>query len=325
MEIFLNSFGSYLHVENKLFAVNTQDGKQLIEPSKVKAIHISKGAKISSEAVLLAIEHEVDVLFLTAVGEPKGRIWSIKYGSISTIRKNQIDFAYSTKAVDWIKEVVIQKLKNQMALLMSFYPVEQKAKLTQTLNALKDYMLKVSNLEGQTVYDISASLRGWEGIASRRYFEALAAILPEPYKFKERSQRGANDMFNSLLNYGYGILYGKIEGALIKAGIDPYVGIFHRENYNRPVLVFDIIELFRVWIDYVVVDLCMQNAVSEDWFNVDNQGIYWLEGLGKRILVQSINDYMNEIIKIDQKERSRNTHIQQYAYDLARMFEQFNS
>ncbi len=102
-------------------------------------------------------------------------------------------------------------------------------------------------------------------------------LLPEQYRFKERSKHPAKDAFNALLNYGYGILYGKIEGSLIKAGIDPYVGVFHRENYNRPVLVFDIIELFRSWIDYVVVDLCYQQVVTDDWFNITSDGAYWLE------------------------------------------------
>jgi CRISPR-associated protein Cas1 len=127
-------------------------------------------------------------------------------------------------------------------------------------------------------------------------------------------------VFNALLNYGYGILYGKIEGALIKAGIDPYVGVFHREDYNRPVLVFDVIEKYRVWVDFVVLSICMQEAITEDCYSNKEDGSVWLEALGKRILIQSVNDYFQEVIKVGGLERSREEQINQYAFKLAKIF-----
>ena len=145
-------------------------------------------------------------------------------------------------------------------------------------------------------------------------------MLPAAYQFATRSKHPATDPFNALLNYGYGMLYGKIEGALIKAGIDPYVGVFHRDDYNRPVLVYDVIERYRVWIDYIVIQLCQQAAFPEECFVARNGGI-WLEGLGKRILIQSVNDYLAEVITDGPLRRSRMVHIQQYAHDLATHFQ----
>ena len=115
-------------------------------------------------------------------------------------------------------------------------------------------------------------------------------------------------------------MYGKIESALIKAGIDPYIGVFHRDDYARPVLVFDIIEKYRVWIDYVVVSLVSQEAIDEECYSIRSDGSYWLEVLGKRILIQSVNDYMEEVINLIGTERSRGYHIQLYANELAQIF-----
>lgn len=61
------------------------------------------------------------------------------------------------------------------------------------------------------------------------------------------------DFFNVLFNYGYGMFYGKVEGVLIKVGIDFYVGIFYWDDYNWLVFVFDVIECYWVWVDYVVI------------------------------------------------------------------------
>jgi len=318
MELILNTFGTSLIKENNNFVVVHKDGRQLISPTAVKTISISKGAKISSDAALLAIEHEIDVLFVENNGAPVGRLWSIKYGSISTIRRKQLDFTFSSEAITWIKSIINQKIDNQIALLLTLEihsTVRDKA-----VNSLTEYKRKISGLSGEVISDIAPSLRGWEGAASRIYFDCISTSLPADIKFEGRSQHPANDAFNCLLNYGYGILYGKIEGALIKAGIDPYVGVFHRDDYNRPVLVFDVIEIYRVWIDYVVINLANQHIINEDFFSIKEDGSYWLEALGKRILIQSVNDYFDEVVKIGVLERSRANHINVNAQKLATIF-----
>lgn len=322
MNLVLNTYGTSLSKENNSFVIIHKDGRQMIPPDHIKSITISKGASITSDAALMAIENSIEVLFVDFSGMPVGRLWSVKYGSISTIRRNQLDFTLSENAVAWIKKIIMQKIDNQAALLYSLMPdnFDNKAKINASINRLNDYRKKISKLTGNAVADIAPSLRGWEGAASKIYFETIGVFLPDDYKFSLRSQHPALDIFNCLLNYAYGMLYGKIEGALIKAGIDPYVGIFHRDDYNRPVLVFDIIEIFRVWVDYVVFSLCMQKAINEDCYSVKPDGSYWLEALGRRILIQSFNDYLAEIINMNGLDRSRAIHIELYAQNLAQMF-----
>ena len=322
MELILNTYGTYLTKENDTFLVLHKDGKQSVDPVKLRSISLSKGAQISSDAVLLAIKNEVDVYFVDGLGKPQGRIWSNRFGSVSTIRRKQLDFTFSDKAVKWIKGIAIEKMDNQIALLFSFEIKEppMARKVNTFINRIEDYKTKVSKLEGEVVSEIAPTLRGWEGAASRNYFQAIKLLIPEHYHFKKRSQHPATDIFNALLNYGYGMLYGKIEGALIKAGIDPYVGVFHRDDYARPVLVFDLIEKYRVWVDYVVVSLVIQHAINEDCYSNRADGSCWLESLGKRILIQSINDYLEENINLNGIQRSRGYHIVLYTQQLAQQF-----
>lgn len=319
MELVLNTFGTSLVKENGNLVVLHKDGKQIIPMEKLKTILVSKGAKISSDAALLAIDNEVEILFVDGTGKPQGRLWSIKYGSVSTIRRKQLDFTFSHQAVEWIKDLLMQKLDNQVALLLSVTPLqwEHEKKREKAISRINDYKEKIKTVSGNIISDVAPSLRGWEGAASRNYFDIISLLMPDAYRFEGRSQHPATDIFNAVLNYGYGMLYGKVEGALIKAGLDPYVGVMHREDYNRPVLVFDVIEKFRIWIDYVVIRLLMESAINEDCFSIKEDGSYWLEALGKRILIQSINDYLDEIIPMNGLHRSRAVHIDLYAQNLA--------
>lgn len=325
MELILNTFGVSLNRDNEGFVILSNGEKQRVPVDGITSIQISRGAQITSDAVLLAIEREIEVLFMDRSGQPMGRIWSPKYGSVSTIRKGQLCFTFSKDAVAWIKEIIARKIENQQALLLLMITrtSEIEKNVRKSINRLEDYRTKVKGIEGEIVSDVAPSLRGWEGLASKIYFSTLNLFLPEKYCFESRSQHPAMDVTNALLNYGYGLLYGKVEGALIKAGIDPYVGVMHRDDYNRPVLVYDVIELYRVWVDYVVCSLLMQQAVTDEYYSIKSDGGIWLEALGRRVLIQSLNDYLDEVVTSNGISRSRLNQLLLYAQNLAQRFKKY--
>ncbi|MBP5213777.1 MAG: CRISPR-associated endonuclease Cas1 [Bacteroidales bacterium] len=327
MDIILNTFGVSLNRDNEGFVIVNQDGRQRIPALGIRSIQIGKGAQITSDAVMLAIDNEIEVVFTDRSGQPKGRIWSPKYGSISTIRKGQLAFTNSVEAVKWIKDVLAQKVSNQQALLLMLpEPADTRLenKLDSATNKLEDYRQKILQIPTNVIIDdVASALRGLEGSASRIYFATISEFIPQAYKFEGRSQHPALDIFNALLNYGYGILYSRIEGELIKAGIDPYIGILHRDEYNRPVLVYDVIELYRIWIDYVVCNLTFQQVITDEFYSIQSDGSYWLETLGRKVLIQSINDYLEEVIQVNGNSRSKATQIQLFVQGLAQTFKKF--
>jgi len=73
----------------------------------------------------------------------------------------------------------------------------------------------------------------------------------------------------------------------------------------------------------VVVSLAMQKVINEDCFSIRDDGSYWLEALGKRILIQSMNDYLDENVRENGLDRSRLTHIALYAQSLAQEFKKY--
>ncbi len=326
MELVLNTYGVSLNRENDGFVITSKDGRQRLPADGIKSIQISRGAQITSDAVMLAVEKEIEVFFMDRAGNPIGRIWSPRYGSISTIRKGQLNFTFTREALEWIKGVILQKMENQQALMLLFQTEDPETQqmVTKNIARIEDYRTKVRRLEGDVVNDVAPTLRGWEGQASKIYFTTINQFLPEEFRFEQRSQHPAMDVANAFLNYGYGVLYGKVEGALIKAGIDPYIGVLHRDDYNRPVLVYDVIEMYRIWVDYVVYTLLAQNTITDEFYSVRDDGSYWLEGLGRRVLIQSLNDYLEEKITQGGMVRSRMTHLTLYVQELAQKLKSFD-
>lgn len=310
MDIFLNSYGTAISKDTSGFVIKSENGIQRIHADKVDSIVLGKCCQITTDAIALAVDNNIEIVLIDKSGESFGRFWSTKYGSVSIIRKGQLKFSLSADAVDWIKGIIKRKIDNQQALIYMFIDSE-----SMSVNDYIDFSIfsaskdKIDKLNGEFVSDISSKLRGIEGNVSRVYFNAINYYLPPEYQFIKRSQHPAVDVANAMLNYGYGILYSTIESDMIKCGIDPFVGVFHVDNYNRPVLVYDFIELYRVWIDYVVFSLLTQKAINSSMYSILDDGSCWLESLGRRIMIQSVADYMSEKTIINSNNFSRKHHI----------------
>jgi len=324
MEIILNSYGSSLNRANEAFIVSTDDRCCRVPPRGIKSIQISKATRITSDAVMLAVENEIDLLFVDYTGRVLARVWSPKYGSIATIRKGQLKFSLSAAAVDWIKDIICEKIENQKNLIWLFLNnIENSKKLSKVLRRLDSYSAKISSIQGESVKEIAPTIRAWEGQVSKIYFSEMNKALPVSLRFNTRSKHPAKDVANAFLNYGYGILYGKIEVALIKAGIDPYIGILHSDEFNRPALVYDVIEIYRVWIDTVVYKLLSQTSITEEFYSVKGDGSYWLEPLGRQLLIQSVYDSFEEKIKHNSRKQARMTILNNYVKKLAQVFKSY--
>ncbi len=157
--------------------------------------------------------------------------------------------------------------------------------------------VSVNTLEANRVSEIADTLRGLEGTAGRLYFETLSYVLPNDYQFNGRSSRPALDAFNAFLNYAYGILYSKTEKSLIIAGIDPYLGFLHRDDYNQLSMVYDFIEPYRIYADEVVFRLFTAKKVNKSHTSPlagrDGKPGATLNAEGKALLVTTFNEFMD--------------------------------
>ena len=257
MKLVINSEGIYLTKVGECFCVKKDRQKQEIAAKKVEQIIITTAAAISTDAIELAVENNIDIVFLKKYGAPFGRVWHSKMGSISTIRKKQLDLDSNNMGTTLVKEFLCQKMNNQVEFLNSLAMNrrdDRKNDIKETISKIKELVKKVENID-DNINNVRNSLQGYEGTASRLYFSKLSELMPEKFKFDGRSKNPAKDEFNCMLNYGYGIMYSNVERACILSGLDPFIGIMHVDNYNRQSFVFDLIEMYRIYIDQIVFKL----------------------------------------------------------------------
>jgi CRISPR-associated protein Cas1 len=300
MQIFINTYGTYLHVKDDMFQIKIREDKSQpvkvnhIAAHKITSFIMSKGAALSTDAIALALKHNIDIVVVENDGHPMGRFWHSKLGSTTKIRKEQLKASLDNKAVTWIKLWLGNKLENQSDFLQDLK--KHRSNLHEFLDtkteAILNFRRKILESEAKEMNEVAESFRGWEGSAGRHYFEALSTCMPEVFAFKGRSFRPAQDEFNAMLNYAYGILYSRIERALMLAGLDPFVGFMHRDDYNSKSLVFDFIEPYRIYADRFVFRLFTGKKINKNYFS-EFTGGFSLNEEGKVFFVAPYLDYLD--------------------------------
>ncbi|KAA0227971.1 CRISPR-associated endonuclease Cas1 [candidate division KSB1 bacterium] len=331
MQLVLNTPGAYLRLKDGCFHITVAEQSKLVSPKKVESILISSAVKLSSAALQLAVESNIDVVFLDKFGAPFGRLWHAKLGSTTRIRRGQLIASTSAEGLGYARRWIQQKLDNQIDFLTTLAnkrPAKQEQlgvyinQIQIIRDKLKDVHLKngasaQADLENTPnlphapcpVPLAADSLRGLEGTAGRIYFEALSFVQPEQFPFHGRSRQPAKDEFNCILNYCYGVLYGLVERACMLSGLEPYLGFFHTDNYNKKSLVFDLIEPYRLWAEETTVYLFSQRQVKKEMFDKLQNGLT-LNKEGKQAVIAALNERLDTAMRHKGRNLARRNIIQ---------------
>jgi CRISPR-associated protein Cas1 len=297
MQLVINTRGSYLRKKNNCFLIKNEDKVFEISVKKVDSILITTSAYFSTDAVKFAVDNNIDIIFLDHFGNPYGRIWHSKLGSTTLIRRKQLESSTGEKGLNLAKEWVICKIENNVDFLKSLAnsrPNKEKI-INECVVSLEKKIYMLQKMKG-SLEEKRNSIMAIEGMAGKEYFGALNYIMPDRFKFKGRSRSPAKDEFNCLLNYGYGVLYSMVEKGCILAGLDPYIGFIHTDNYNKKSLVFDLIEMFRILVDKTVIYLFSKRKIKKEYFNQITNGLS-LNQEGKVVLITALNEILEKKVR----------------------------
>ncbi|WP_028668757.1 CRISPR-associated endonuclease Cas1 [Runella zeae] len=317
MQLVLDTHGLMVGKRNGCFHIKSKTHTRSISPLKVSSIAVASYCVLSTSAIMLAVEHQIPIYFLDTMGQVSARLGAASYGNHATLRRQQVHFVHVVGALKWCKTLFVLKTTEQLqnvALLRSrrsrfgeeIQPLQNA--IERELSALRStYHLDLEQARGQ--------LASQEAIMARYYWQILAMTLPAPFDFDGRSRRPAQDNFNAALNYCYGMLYGMVETAIFSVGLDPYLGIWHADQYNKPTLSYDLIEPFRPWMDALLIGQVLDGQLTDDMFEHKDNGV-WVAKKGKRYIIPLFHAYMNQRCAFRENITTRRNHIYRLAGQL---------
>ncbi len=252
-QLILSGFGLFMSKKSDRLIV--KKGKDLLYEFpffRLSEVTIaSRGITLSSDLILELCQRGIQINFLQGTGRPYAKLVSPMLTATIHARREQIRALEDERGMHFSRLVVTGKLKNQRKLLLYFGKYLKKARpdshttLEEKAQLLQDHAKKAAAVEGASISEVRNELLGIEGVSGRIYWEGVQEIVKGKVEFFGRVHRGATDRVNSMLNYGYGILYSQVWGAVISAGLEPFAGFLHVDRPGKPSLVLDLVEEFR--------------------------------------------------------------------------------
>ena len=282
---------------------------------RLEKIVILRPASISTHAVKLAIENEVDIVYLGAFGKPIGRIFGSDARGIATARRAQLEASVDpTRSSYLAKSFVISKCQNQITYL-KFLATKYSGCFNKEIIQAETLLKTIKILPVGKKF--REQLLGIEGYIAERYWHSIQTL----HRFPGRVPQG-RDKFNSTINYGYGILYNEVERACLYTGLDPYLGLYHAERYGKPSLVLDMVEEFRVSVvDSAIIPLFLDKKIGKSGdFEMIGKKEYYLSAEGKAKVVEAVFRNLNQRILWKRKQRALKDVIEEQSRSLSRYF-----
>lgn len=250
-DLVVSTPGAFIGKQNRQVVVKCQGklSQRIAEVNLKQILIISYGVSLSSDVIKHCTEKAIPIHFLTYDAKPYALIYSPLYPTLE-LGARQLEAGKSAQGVKLACCIVAGKIKNQASLIKycSKYRKDWDTDFAQGIDRfirdMGNFGREIKALRETDIDIARGKLFSIEGRAAA-YWEMFITVVNNKVEFAGREWRGASDLVNSMLNYGYGILYSRIWLALSLAELNLHISFLHKEQPNKPTLVYDFIEEFR--------------------------------------------------------------------------------
>ncbi|MEW5819746.1 MAG: CRISPR-associated endonuclease Cas1, partial [Cyanobacteriota bacterium] len=297
--LYLTEEGSYLEKRSSRVRIRKTDQTLKELPiEKLEGIVLFGNTHLTTPLMTEFLEREIPMTWLSETGKFYGRLEPTTSINIERQREQFRRADDEIFCFELSKSFISAKIRNCRVLIKRYNQKRNIERVKEIDEELRKQILKVSQA------DNAVQILGYEGNASRMYFEALSLIVDESFKFKGRSKQPPKDPFNSLLSFGYTLLLYEIYTAIVNKGLHPYASFMHQVRKGHPALASDLIEEWRPTIvDALVINSINKGIITIDDFQApsDKGGVYlnrhaaklFIQSFEKRI--RSTNSYLDYV------------------------------
>jgi|SRR5579871_1980080 len=141
------------------------------------------------------------------------------------------------------------------------------------------------------------ALRGVEGKARERYYQAWRHILAEGWAFTQRVRRPPDNEVNALISFGNSHLYTVCLGEIYRTQLTPTISYLHEPGARRFSLALDLSEIFKpLIVDRAIFRLINTGQLKPEHFDRSLDGCY-LNDPGKKLFLAALEERLGTTIK----------------------------
>jgi CRISPR-associated protein Cas1 len=254
------------------------------------------GITVTTNLLTELLDADVGVFLADDRGRPAAILHAAN-GVRAERMAEQAEAVFGKRGARIARQIVRGKLRNQRNLLRTRLDYQREADpktaaiLEAAIAGIEEAEAKLKALPKASVpltREDRDVLMGFEGLAARHYWDGVKALVADEAIFPGRRYPNAEDAVNCALNYGYGILYQRVERAILTSGLSPRLGMLHAPRRKANALTFDMVEEYRA---YFVDRAVLAMVTRGESMAVDRRGR--LTDDTRRLVAQNVLERVN--------------------------------
>lgn len=236
--------GEYLRLKMDNLYIKKGKSEFTIPLSDISIVLVSNQDAIITTRLLDAFtQYNISLVTCDYKYQPNGIFTGLNTNSRATkIFKNQIEWTNDFKNEAW-KKIIYYKIYNQKEVIKNVIGNNG----IDRINLLEDYLNQIE----------PGDVTNREGHAAKVYFNTI---------FGNDFVRDDDvDIRNACLNYIYAIVRAYFARLIVAYGLSGMIGVHHKNEYNNFNLVDDLMEPFRPYCDFYIIN----NLKNYEAFDLD--------------------------------------------------------
>ena len=304
--IYLYKSGNLKRQDNSLVFL-TKNEKIYIPIMQIEIIFVFGSCEFNKEVFNLLSKYNISVYMFNYYGN--------YFGSFIPNNKtcgNELIKQYEAYINDDIKKKIVQhNILNSSLNVLSLlkYYNKKGCNIYEQINEIELLIKQIKNDEVELLIT--------EAKIKKIYYSCFNNIIKnKKFIFNGRSTQPPKDEINTLMSFGYAMLYSIVENTIYIAGMIPSVSYVHGISKNANKLQYDIADILKpVIIDRLVFRLINKNQINLDMFDYKDEGVY-LNKAGASTFITEFEMLLNKTIKFGGKSLSYRSIINREVYVL---------
>lgn len=307
--IYLYKSGNLIRKDDSLALITKKEQVIYLPINQINTIICFCDVELNKRVLSLLNRYNIIILFFNFYGQYIGRFTPKKYADGKVIL-NQVNAYYGSKRIQIAKIMTRTEIKNLISVLKYYNKKERY--FIKEINNIKLLLDKV-----ELFYEIENILL-IEAQVKKIYYSCFdRIILNKEFIFEKRSMHPTLNEVNSMLSYGYSLLYSDVLAKLDRSSLLPQIPFIHSLSKSTDALQYDIADMFKpVFIDRLVFRLINKNQMKLTDFNY-NGNICYMNKEGIKKFVYEYEKLMEKSLLIGSKYYSYHNLLTREVYKLS--------
>lgn len=316
MEDFFLFKSGTIRKKNGSVVLENDDGDTLIPIEQIRTLSIFGEVTINKRILELLSKYQVTLLLFNYYGDLVGSFNPENHRPVGKVLNSQVMAIQNPELRNQIaKSIQTYSLKNSLSVL-KYYHKKGIPLMDQIVNIEKliEELQQTLSVEEVTLI---------EARAKKEYYSGFDLILKDlPFRFVKRTTMPPENEVNSLMSFGYYLLYSSILAQLNISKLYPELPFIHSDLRSGYGLQYDLADIYKpILVDRLFLGMIRRHSFHKNDFEKRENGGIYLTDEGKKKFVAEFNEELGRKVPYGKRVRSYRSVIR---HDIHKLIEYLN-